>query len=566
MKNADDGDQQDHDQLQSKLQKYAQDWTRSPKWSYQWFQHQQKQHHQRQLEMEVEESSPASSVEIVVVRPISSLEVAKILNYCSNKRIGVVPQGGNTGLVGGSVPVSNEIILSLECMNRIITPVVKDEKIEDDDDDNTGIVTNNILRAEAGCILQDLQDFASKNLNALVPVDLGAKGTCQIGGNLSTNAGGVYYYRYGSLHANVIGIEVVIPPPVSPDVDRRDDEKHDLDDDAQYYKNQIMSLGYHPSTAHLKDNTGYDLKHLFIGAEGTLGIITKVALVCPPLPSSIQAVWLKVESLENVLHILNAAKNQYLNEILGAFEFMDDGVLKLVQQTHASVAQSSILNDSTTSSSSSPSYCVLIETHGSNEDHDQDKLQQFLTYVMDEGWVVDGVLAQNRSQVQEFWQIREVCNPAAAATGHVYKYDVSLSVTDFDDFISEIKQRLLEYNNNNHGIDEDDIDSTSDDGIDLVCVNWGHIIDGNLHCNVVTPGVFEEDPNIFEYIESCIYDAVLKRHGSISAEHGLGQYKNNKLSRIKDSTTLRSMVALKEMFDPVGILNPNKFLPTNTRE
>lgn len=548
MKEGDDEDMKGEkdSNIEQNLQKYLQDWTKNERWSRQWYKQldeDDQHHHQHEDE---DDGGKVVAVNAVVVRPKSSIEVAKILKYCSAKSIGVVPQGGNTGLVGGSVPTSSsEIVLSLECMNQIIM----NDQLEGDSRHTNDIDSNMVLRAEAGCILQELQEFAAQHMKALVPVDLGAKGTCQIGGNLSTNAGGVYYYRYGSLHSTVIGIEVVIPPPsnifLSDDEKRNPEDDDDDDDDSKYYDDQIMQLGYHPTTAHLKDNTGYDLKHLFIGAEGTLGVITKVALACPPLPSSIQAVWLTVQSMGDVLKILHSAQNQYLNEILAAFEFMDDAVLKLVQQTHASVAKPSILGTSS-------SYCVLIETHGSNEDHDQDKLQQFLSYIMGQGWVVDGVMAQNRSQVHDFWQIREVCNPAAAATGCVYKYDVSLSVTDFDDFIQNIKRRLVDYYNPNR-----------QHVVELLCVNWGHIIDGNLHCNVVTPGTFEEDPHVLDYIEHSVFKAVLARNGSISAEHGLGQYKNNKLPQIKDPATLRSMFAIKDVFDPKGILNPGKYLPTS---
>lgn len=507
-----------------RLQRYTQDWTRNERWS-----------------------NRGNSQ--LVVRPQTAEEVARVLEYCDDRRIGVVPQGGNTGLVGGSIPVADEIILSLEHMNRILTSTTNvDDAIND-----------RVLRAEAGCVLQDLQEFAASKMNALVPVDLGAKGTCQIGGNLSTNAGGVYYYRYGSLHANVIGLEVAVPP-----VSKKDQQQ-----------NQILTLGYHPTTVHLKDNTGYDLKHLFIGAEGTLGVITKVALSCPPLPISIQAVWLTAKSLDHVLRIQASAQTRYLNEILAAFEFMDAGILELVQETHAG---SSVLNDVIYDGSSN--YSVLIETHGSNQEHDQDKLQEFLEFVMDQGLVVNGVMAQSLSQVQEFWKVREVCNPAAAATGRVYKYDVSLAVAEFGPFIQEIKQRLADYGKGKK--------ASKKASTHLKCVNWGHIIgtfhgykpilsplatfsdlilayfyeDGNLHCNVVTPNVFEEDAELLHYIENCIFDAVMKRNGSISAEHGLGQYKNEKLLKIKDPSSLQCMYSIKNVFDPHGILNPGKYLPS----
>ncbi|KAG7347639.1 glycolate oxidase subunit GLCD [Nitzschia inconspicua] len=444
----------------------------------------------------------------LVVRPNSTQEVAAILRYCYEHRLPVVPQGGNTGLVGGSVPLDREIVVSLEKMNTI-------HNLQD-----------NILQADAGCILQDLQDNACQH-RCLVPVDLGAKGTCQIGGNISTNAGGVYYFRYGSLHANCLGLEVVDGT------------------------GQILNLSYSPRP-HLKDNTGYDLKHLFIGAEGTLGIITKVALWCPPLPTSVGAVWVTCSSLQDVLGILALAKTQYLTEILAAFEFMDHKVLRLVRATHATSVKLPVDIDCEGNhrGNDHAKYSILIETHGSNEEHDQDKLSAFLEHIMERNLVVDGVVAQNVGQVEEFWKVRDICNPSAAATGFVYKYDVSLPVDDFDNFIAEIKSKLNSLPLNTQ--------YTADD---LQCVNWGHIIDGNLHCNIVSVGKFDRDPLLTEYVEKCILQAVTKRNGSISAEHGLGQYKNKYMNQIKDRTTLQTMRRMKKLFDPAGIMNPGKYLP-----
>jgi FAD/FMN-containing dehydrogenase len=371
----------------------------------------------------------------IVVRPQTTEEVYKVVQYCQENKLGIVPQGGNTGLCGGSVSLSTqEIVLSLEKMNQIHHNSCSDG-------------TTNIVRADAGCILQDVQDYAANHMQCIIPIDLGAKGTCQIGGNLSTNAGGVYYYRYGSLHANCVGLEVVVPTSHCNNSDGGGAE--------------ILNLGYHP-VSHLKDNTGYDLKHLFVGAEGTLGVITKVALLCPPLPLSIGAVWLTVKSIRDVLQILTLARTKYLNEILAAFEFMDLPVLDLIKSTHGPSVKFPV-ESSMDENYDDPYYSILIETHGSNEGHDQEKLSAFLEGILEGGLVVDGVVAQNLDQIQDFWKIRESCNPAAAATGYVYKYDLSLAPTDFDGFIHEIKTRL-KY-----------AQQTSDDR-DIVCVNWGHII------------------------------------------------------------------------------------------
>jgi FAD/FMN-containing dehydrogenase len=375
----------------------------------------------------------------IVVRPESTQEVVQIMEYCQERRLGIVPQGGNTGLVGGSVPMSSqEIVVSLEQMNQIYNK----------QDDEHSRKNRNILRADAGSVLQDLQAFAAQNMDCLVPVDLGAKGSCQIGGNLSSNAGGVYYYRYGSLHANCLGLEVVVPNGEG--------------------KAEILNLSFDPAS-HLKDNTGYDLKHLFIGAEGTLGIITKVALWCPPLPKSVGAVWLTCHTLRDVIEILNLARTKFLTEILAAFEFMDHDVLRLVKSTHnASFLRLPVDIDDATSGDEQQNYSVLIETHGSNEVHDQEKLAIFVDFIMQKHLIVDGVMAQNLGQVQAFWNVRDLCNPSAAATGYVYKYDVSLAATDFNDFICEMKSRLRSYENAHC--------TSSAAKKDLRCVNWGHII------------------------------------------------------------------------------------------
>jgi D-2-hydroxyglutarate dehydrogenase len=312
----------------------------------------------------------------IVVRPESTKEVSRILSHCHKCRIGVVPQGGNTGLVGGSVGIGGEVILSLEKMNNIGCYDKKD---------------GSVIRADAGCILEDLQNYAAKNGN-LVPVDLGAKGSCQIGGNVSTNAGGVYYYRYGSLHANVLGLEVVTPT------------------------GDVLNLGYDP-VSHLKDNTGYHLKHLFIGGEGTLGVVTKVSLRCPPLPVSRGAMWLTCTSLSDVVRVLTLARTNHLNEILAAFEFMDRDVLELVRATYPSIRFPLDIGNVTPATTIIDPYSILIETHGSDNNHDREKLESFFECIMEEGLVVDGVMAQNLGHIEDFWKIRELCNPATAAMG-----------------------------------------------------------------------------------------------------------------------------------------------------
>jgi FAD/FMN-containing dehydrogenase len=433
----------------------------------------------------------------IVVRPETTEEVAALLKYCNDRRIGVVPQAGNTGLVGGSVPLNDEVILSVEKLDQI-------KGLEE---------TTGILKCDAGCILQNLQDYAASR-NHLVPVDLGAKGTCRIGGNVSTNAGGSYYYRYRSLHANVLGLEVVLAD------------------------GRVMDMSY--SAVNLKDNTGYDLKHLFIGAEGTLGVVTKVALACPRLPRARNAAFLACNTFEQVQKALDMAKTM-LGEILAAFEFMDDQVLRIISNTRKlPLGDDSIYP-----------YCILVETHGSVEEHDRAKMETFLEAAMEQGAVVDGVLSQDLGQLQDMWHVRESANPSVASCGYVYKYDVSIPVPDWPQVINEMRQRLLK--------------AQHESAANIISFSWGHVIDGNLHFNVVSPGNFEKDESLLRVIEPFIFETVLGRGGSISAEHGLGQCKNEYLSMVRSKAELSTMYAIKDMLDPNGILNPGKYLPVHNR-
>ena len=428
----------------------------------------------------------------ILVKPKTTQEVSAILQYCNEQKLGVVPQAGKTGLVGGSVPTNKEVIVNIKGINTI-----------------ESLSEIGILQCDAGCILQDLQTYAAAQ-TFLVPVDLGAKGSCCIGGNVSTNAGGQYYYRYGSLHANVLGLEVVLPD------------------------GKVLDT---MQSVNLKDNTGYDLKHLFIGAEGTLGIITKVALQCPRLPQARNAAFLACNSYHNVQQTLLLAKDM-LGEVLAAFEYMDELVLDFVSAGKRIPVRKDSKNNYP--------YCILIETHGSNQEHDMSKMEAFLEQTMAQDVVADGVLAQDLTQLYEMWEVRESCNPIVASQGYVYKYDLSIPISEFDELVSEIRQRLQgPYPN-------------------AVVVNWGHVIDGNIHLNVTTPGVFEKDPGIAARLEPYIFEAVIRRRGSISAEHGLGQCKNQYLPLCKDDTTLETMRSIKHLFDPNFIMNPGKYLPIET--
>jgi D-2-hydroxyglutarate dehydrogenase len=450
----------------------------------------------------------STTTSAVVLRPNTVQQVSEILQYCNQKGISVVPQAGKTGLVGGGVPMSeNELVLQLQKLDRIL-----------DDTTDTSLDTSSIVKCQAGVILKNLQDYCEEKRHLLVPVDLGSKGTCQIGGNLATNAGGQYYARYKSLAANVVGLQVVLAD------------------------GRIMDWNF--QNANLKDNTGYKLQALMIGSEGTLGIITGVALACPPLPTSRQAAFVTCPTFVNVLAVLQMAKRQ-LGEILAAMEWMDASIWKLVGE----MGNHKMPNFSTTDDETGAAgpYYILIETHGSNASHDLEKMEAFLEAVMDHQHVSDGVMAQDLQQVQEFWKIRESANPTVAQLGYTYKYDISLPVAQFVDWIQEMQRERLDRLDGGGGV--------------VVNANWGHILDGNLHYNVTTIGKFEKDPQVMDCLEPYLFEAVLRRGGSISAEHGLGQAKNHLLDMVHEKETLHMMRSIKDLFDPKGILNPGKFLP-----
>lgn len=425
----------------------------------------------------------------VLIQPTSTNEVSKVLDYCNSNRLPVVPQSGNTGLVGGSVPITNEIILSMAKLDSVIgfDPV------------------NGILTCEAGCILQDLDAYLSRNFY-MMPYDIGAKGSCMIGGNVSTNAGGQHFYRFGSMHANILGVEVVLADGTVLDLLNRN----------------------------RKDNTGYNLKHLFIGAEGTLGVITKVDISCPRRPRAQNVALLGCDNYDAVQNVLLLAKEE-LGEILSAFELMDHTVIDAVGRI-IDIPVKSYNGDCFP-------FTILIETQGSNYEHDSMKIEKLLEKGMGSGDIVDGVLAQDRKQIAHMWEIRETCNPTMGSIGYTYKYDVSIPIPDFHDVVLLMKDRLSQHS-------------------DIIVTSWGHVIDGNLHLNVTTPNVCEKESNILSLIEPFIFEKVVERGGSISAEHGLGQCKNNYLPLMKDSISITLMHKLKNEFDPNHILNPGKFLPS----
>ena len=418
----------------------------------------------------------------VLLCPKSTTEVSEILKHCNDRNIAVNVQGGNTGLVGGSVPVFDEVILSLRNLDTV-------ESI----DKASGVAV-----CGAGTILQNFADAVDAQ-GLIAPLDLGAKGSCHVGGNVSTNAGGLRYVRYGSLHGSVLGVEAVLADGTVLDL--------------------LSTLR--------KNNTGYDLKQLFIGGEGTLGVVTKVSILCPPKPLAKNILFVGLPSFGACVELFQRAK-QNLGEILSAYEFLDH---------HARMCAWENMKIPCPVESEHPFY-VLIETSGSCGDHDQEKLERLLEALVDEG--VDGTLASSEAQMKAIWGLREGITTSLNHDGTVWKYDVSLPVAKMYEIVEDFRNRLK-------------------DAPGMVrVVGYGHMGDSNLHLNITAK---EWSKEISDLIEPYLYERVAEVRGSVSAEHGIGIQKRNVIHYSQTPEALALMKQIKNVFDPKGILNPYKVLP-----
>ena len=419
----------------------------------------------------------------LVLKPGNTEEISKVLKFCNDELLAVVPQGGNSGLVGGSVPVFDEIVISTSRMNQIRS---FDE-------------VSGILVADAGCILENVDQFLGQK-NHLFPLDLGAKGSCQLGGNVATNAGGLRLLRYGSLHGTVLGIEAVLPDGTI------------MDDLSKLRKN----------------NTGYDIKQLFIGGEGTIGIITGVSILCPQRSKALNVAFFGLESFDKVQRAFREAKGQ-LSEILSAFELMDGQSQDLVY---------TVTNRKRPLEGKHPFYC-LVETSGSNPEHDNEKLEKFLEYVMGEEIVSDGVLAQDETQIKTLWSWREGIPESLGHWGGVYKYDLSIPISELYQLVEDTRKRLSTAGLIGEGEEHPVVD----------VVGYGHMGDSNLHLNIPTRRF---DKEVEKQLEPFVYEWVSKRNGSISAEHGLGIAKKPYISYSRNETVLKLMKQIKGLYDPVS--------------
>ncbi len=361
------------------------------------------------------------------------------------------------------------------------------------------------LTCQSGCVLESLNQYLAPQ-GYMMPLDLAPKGTCQIGGNLATAAGGLRYLRYKSLHANVLGLEVVLA------------------------NGTVMNTLRHIR----KDNTGYHMNHLFIGSEGTLGIITAASLHVPIKPNSVNVILLAVEDFKQVQHIYQAAK-QGFGEILSAFEFFDRECLDLVLK-HSSRATYPFENNQ-----KFPFY-VLIETHGSNAQHDEQKLYSFFENVLEKQHAVDGTLAFDEVKAKNLWSLREDISESLRKEGCVYKYDISVPLPKMYDLIEDMRIRLAPF-------------QMSDNA---KVYGFGHLGDDNLHINMTTT---KYNDAVMNLVEPFVYEWTRDRNGSVSSEHGIGSFKTDYLAFSKSTPSIQMMKQMKQLFDPNNILNPYKVLP-----
>ena len=429
---------------------------------------------------------------LAVLRPASTREVAQLVQLCAQYRVPIVPQGGNTGLVLGSVPDASgqAVVISLTRLNRIRAL--------------DGI--NNTITVEAGCVLANVQDAAAA-ANRLYPLSLASEGSCTVGGNLSTNAGGTGVLRYGNARELCLGLEVVTA-------------EGEIWDGLRGLR---------------KDNTGYDLRDLFIGAEGTLGIITAAVLKLFPQARAQLTALAALRTPDDALGLLNLAQERCGASLTG-FELMSGFCLELVTrhfpQLHMPLPQSF------------PQYVLLEISDGESAEHAEGLLESVITDALEDGLVQDAVVASSLAQAGALWNLREHISEAQAAEGKNIKHDVSLPISNIGKFIHETDALLQQ----------------AFPGVRMV--TFGHLGDGNLHYNV-SPPVGISDISFLQRqseVNRVVHDSVHRNGGSISAEHGLGALKRDEILLYKSPLEMRLMRSIKQALDPLNLMNPGKVL------
>ena len=429
---------------------------------------------------------------LAVVRPGSTLEVAQVVRNCAAHGAGIVAQGGNTGLVGGSVPDASgtQVLLNLARMNRI----------------RATDAANLTMTVEAGCVLQAVQDAAAAQ-GLLYPLSLAAEGSCTVGGTLATNAGGTQVLRFGNARELCLGLEVVT---ASGEV-------------------------WHGLSGLRKDNTGYDLRDLFIGSEGTLGIITAATLKLHPQPVAVTTAMASLATLADAVALLQLAQAR-LGAGLTGFEVMQRHALALVRKHFAQLAQP--LPEA--------EWTVLLEQSDSeSEAHAREGFEALLEAALERGVISDAAVASSQAQSAAMWQLRESIPLAQSAEGLNIKHDISLPISAIPAFVAGTDAALQQ----------------AFPGARLV--NFGHLGDGNLHYNVQAPATGDAAAFLRDCepaVNALVFDAVAAHGGSISAEHGIGALKRDAMAARKSPVALQMMRAIKQALDPHGLMNPGRVL------
>ena len=424
----------------------------------------------------------------LVLRPGSAAEVAAICKLASAHRLALVPQGGNTGLVGGQTPHHGEVVVSMRRMDKI-------REVD---------AASNTMTCEAGVVLQVAQQRAAE-VDRLFPLALAAEGSCTIGGNLSTNAGGTSALAYGVAREMALGVEVVLAD------------------------GRILNL----LSKLKKDNTGYDLRNLFIGAEGTLGIITAATLKLFPKPRAIETAYVGLASPAQALKLLSISQTEAAGT-LTSFELLSEVAVDFAIRHGIDVRDPL--------SSKHPWY-VLMELSSPRDDA-RDTLEAILANAMEAGIVDDAVIAANLGQRRAFWKLRDEMSAAQKPEGGSIKHDISVPVAAVPDFIRQADAAVVKLIPGSRP------------------VPFGHLGDGNIHYNVSQPvgGDTADFMSRWHEVNAIVFEIVLRMGGSISAEHGIGVLKRDELADVKDKVAIELMRAIKAMLDPLGIMNPGKVL------
>ncbi|MGC2856870.1 FAD-binding oxidoreductase [Novispirillum sp. DQ9] len=438
----------------------------------------------------VEERGLFRGAATAVARPATTEEVAAVVRLCAEHDVPIVPQGGNTGLVGGAVSNAGSLILSTARLNRIraIDPV------------------NYTITVEAGCILADVQ-AAAEDKGCLFPLSLGAEGSCHIGGNLASNAGGVNVLRYGNARDLTLGLEVVLA-------------------DGRVW-NGMKALG--------KDNTGYALKHLFVGGEGTLGIITAAVLKLYPAPAETQTALLAVEDIDLVTVLLQKARAMS-GDAVTAFELIHRFGMELATRH---------LDGITDPFEAPHPWYVLVEFSTSRPNADLRSLfEAFLESAFEDGIISDGVIAESLDQTETLWRLREGLPEAQKHEGASIKHDVAVPVGRVPEFLTRA------------------MDAVTAAMPGLRPCPFGHVGDGNIHFNLTQPVGMDPKEYLghWEEMNRIVHDIVVEMEGSISAEHGVGQLKVDEIVHYKSPVEIDLLRAVKKALDPQGILNPGKMV------